>query len=96
MFYVPVNNFSVILGWIPGYSVLSNGDEESCSRTEHHAPGEDRTHNLAIKNLTLSQLSYQCSHGVVYEKIDSLLIDPILFAKQFYYKKLISFFTNLR
>ena len=40
--------------WV--YPVLSNGDEVFCSRTQHRAPGEDLTHNLAIKRLTLSQL----------------------------------------
>ena len=38
--YVPVNNFSV----------LSNWDEVSCSRTQHRAPGEDRTRDLAIES----------------------------------------------
>ena len=55
---IPVNNFSVILGRLPGfnqYSVLSNGDEVSCSRTQHCAPCEDQTCNLAIKRPTLCQ-----------------------------------------
>ena len=30
--------------------VLSDGVEVSCSRTQHHAPGEDRTRDLAIKS----------------------------------------------
>ena len=42
-------------------AVLSNGNEVSCSRTQHRAPAEDQTHDLAIKSLTLSQLSYRCS-----------------------------------
>ena len=29
--------------------VLSNEDEVSCSRTQHHVPGEIRTHYLGIK-----------------------------------------------
>ena len=55
-----VNIFSVILGQLPGFNhaILSNGDEVSCSsRTQHRALGEDRTHDLAIKSPTLSQLS---------------------------------------
>ena len=58
-----VNNFSVILGWRPGFSQtkLSNGDKVFCSRGQHRAPGVDRTHDLSIKSLTLSQLSYLCS-----------------------------------
>ena len=35
--------------------VLSYADEASCSRTQHRAPGEDRTHDLAIKRPVLSQ-----------------------------------------
>ena len=31
------------------WPVLSDVDEVSCSRTQHCAPGEDRTHDLAIK-----------------------------------------------
>ena len=31
-------------------SGLSNGDEVSCSRTQHRAPDEDRTRDLAIKS----------------------------------------------
>ena len=38
--YVPVNSFSV----------LSNRDEVSCSRTQHRAPDEDRTRDLAIES----------------------------------------------
>ena len=52
--YIVVNNFSVILGRLP---VLSNGDDVSCSRKQHRAPGEDRSPDLAIKSLKLSQLS---------------------------------------
>ena len=39
--------------WIQ--SVLSN--EVSCSMTKHHAPGEIRTRDLAIKSPALYQLS---------------------------------------
>ena len=43
--YIPVNNFSVILGLLPGYNqYLAIG-----TRTQHYVPGEDQTHNLAIK-----------------------------------------------
>ena len=39
--YVPVNNFSVMLGRLSrGGPVLSNEDEVSCSRTQHPTPGE--------------------------------------------------------
>ena len=31
----PVNNFSVILGRLPGLTGLRNGDKRSCSRTQH-------------------------------------------------------------
>ena len=34
--------------------VLSNGGEVSCSRIQHRAPVEDRTHDLAITSPTLS------------------------------------------
>ena len=49
-----VNNFSVILGRLLGLTstILSNGDEVSCSRTQHHATGEDCIRDLAIKSLT--------------------------------------------
>ena len=30
--------------------VLSNEDKVSCSRTQHHASGEIRTHRLVIKS----------------------------------------------
>ena len=43
--------------------VLSNWDKGSCSRTQRCTPGEDRTRNLAIKCLPLSQLSYRCSQS---------------------------------
>ena len=33
--------------------VLSNENEKSCSRTQHRAPGEIRTCDLAIKSVTL-------------------------------------------
>ena len=46
-------------------AVLSNGDEASCSRTQHRAPGEVRTRNLTIKSPTLSRLSYRCSRSLV-------------------------------
>ena len=36
--------------------VLSNGKEVSCSKTQHRYPGKNRTHDLAFKSLTLSQL----------------------------------------
>ena len=56
--YVPVNNFSVISGCFPQVEpVLSNEDEVSCSRTQNHAPGGIRTHDLAIKSPALYQLS---------------------------------------
>ena len=35
------------ISWVE--PVLSNEDEVSCSRTQHRAPGEIRTHDLAIK-----------------------------------------------
>ena len=37
--------------------VLSNEDEVSCSRTQHHAPGEIPTCDLAIKSPALYQLT---------------------------------------
>ena len=37
--------------------VLSNGDEVSCSRTQHRAHGENQTCDIGIKSLKLSQLS---------------------------------------
>ena len=54
-------SYFVMASWV--YPVLINGDEVSCSRTQHHAPDEDRTCDLAIKSPTLqvSQLSYRCS-----------------------------------
>ena len=36
---------------------LSNEDEVSCSRTQHRAPDETQTHNIAIKSSALYQLS---------------------------------------
>ena len=48
--------------------VLSNGGEVSFSRIQHRTPGEDRTRDLAIKCLMLSQLSYRCSSGGNYER----------------------------
>ena len=42
-------------------TLISNGDEVSCTRTQHRAPSEDRTHDLAIRNPTLSKLSNECS-----------------------------------
>ena len=36
-------------------------DKVSCSSSQHCTPGEDRTRNLVIYSLTLSQLSYRCS-----------------------------------
>ena len=60
--YVLVNNFFSHFGTASCVlPVLSNGDEVSCSRTQHRAPGKDRTRNLAIKSPMLSQLSDQCS-----------------------------------
>ena len=37
--------------------VLSNEDKVSCSRTQHRASGEIRTHDLVIKSAALYQLS---------------------------------------
>ena len=50
-FFSHVGTFS----WVE--PVLSNEDEVSCSRTQHGAPGEIRTRDLAIKSPTLCQLS---------------------------------------
>ena len=46
--------------------VLSNKDEVSCSRTQHCAPGEIRTRDLAI----ISPVLYQLSHNTVLPKLD--------------------------
>ena len=35
-------------GFLGFTSTISNEDEVTCSRTQHRAPGEDRTHDLAI------------------------------------------------
>ena len=43
-FFSHVGTFS----WVE--PVLSNEDEVSCSRTQHLAPGEIRTHDLVIKS----------------------------------------------
>ena len=51
--------------------VLSNGEEMSCSRTQHCAHGQIGNCDLVIKSLTLYQLSYLCSPQ---------LINPIVFA----------------
>ena len=43
--------------------VLSNGDEVSCSRTQHCALGVDRTHNLAIKSRRTSLFQFYGGHS---------------------------------
>ena len=48
-----------MVSWVE--PVLSNEDVVSCSRTQHRAAGEIRTHYLAIKSPALYQLSFQCS-----------------------------------
>ena len=45
-FFSHVGTFSCIV------QVLRNGNEVSCSRTQHHAPGEIRTRDLAFKSPT--------------------------------------------
>ena len=50
-FFSHVGTFS----WVE--PVLSNEDEVSCSMTQHRAPGEIRTRDLAIKSPALYQLS---------------------------------------
>ena len=64
---VPVNNFSSSLsGCFHGLTSrlpISNKDEASCSRTQHRAPVEIRTRDLAIKSLVLYQLS-KCSSPI--------------------------------
>ena len=49
----PSQNFSVVGTFFWVEPVLSNEDEVFCSRTQHRAPGEIRTHDLAIKSGTL-------------------------------------------
>lgn len=56
LLYVPVNNFSVM----PGFKQYKAMDEVSCSRRQHGAPCEGQTHDLVIRSLTLSKLSWDC------------------------------------
>ena len=56
--YVQVNIFLSYVGtfsWVE--PVLSNGEEVSCSKTQHRTPGEIRIRNLTIKSPALDQLS---------------------------------------
>ena len=56
--YVQVNNFSIMSGVFPGLEpALSNEEEVSCSRAQHHTTGEIRTRDHAIKSPALYQLS---------------------------------------
>ena len=50
--YVPVNNFSVMFRRFPGLKqyLAMKILKVSCSRTQHRAPGEIRTHDLAVKS----------------------------------------------
>ena len=57
-FFVPVDNFSILSGqfsWVE--PILSNSEEVSSSRTQHRAPSEIQTHDLAITSPALYQPS---------------------------------------
>ena len=52
-FFSHIGKFS----WVEIVLHVSNEDEVSCSRTQHCAPGEIQTPDLAIRSLAFYQLS---------------------------------------
>ena len=59
-----VNNFSVILGGLPGFNQYKAMGKKCLTQGRYI-----ETRNLAIKSLTLSQLSYRCSLTMICDRI---------------------------
>ena len=59
MFYVPVNNLSVVLGRCPVFLGLVSADKGFCSRTLYtDSASESRTSSHSIPSLKLYQLNH--------------------------------------